>query len=106
MVEPSNNTRAQESGAAITRRGSLLSLGAMAFLAAVTDPAAAGAGKKGKRGKKARKQRQVRREQCVTFVEEQCEGNAECLAEFTQCCAFFGKSQIGAGLECILSSLI
>ena len=106
MVEPSLTALDQEPGAAITRRGSLLSLGAMAFLAAVASPAAAGAARKRKPGKRARKQRQARREQCVTFVEEQCEGNAECLAEFTQCCAFFGKSQIGAGLECILSSLI
>jgi hypothetical protein len=92
--------------AAMSRRGSLRSLGGAALGSALAAPALARAGKAGKKGQK-RCQRQ--RGQCLAFVEEFCQPKGDpnaCEAIVNPCCENFAQCNAGKGIECLVEKFL
>jgi hypothetical protein len=82
---------------ALSRRASLVTLGA-AGLAALADPVVADAKNTAK--KKARKKCQQQVGQCTAFLAEQCDGDPSCLA-VTACCPSLGNCDVAAFFACL-----
>ena len=97
---------ARRTGAAVSRRASLVTLGGAALGAAVAAPALVDAGKAGKKAKKKCK-KQVGK--CKTVVEEFCADLGgevqECLDALNPCCAFLKTCNSGASTECFIDEL-
>ena len=103
--------------AAVSRRASLLAVGATALAPALGGPSLVQAGKAGKKAKKKCKRQ---RGQCETFiVTEVCavdgttrqgaiggEGIPNCVEVFTPCCDFFAQCQAGEGLSCLNQKVV
>ena len=99
------DTLARQAGA-VSRRGSLRTLGGAALAGVLAAPAVAGAGKGGKNGQK-RCMRQ--RGQCLAFAEAFCQPKADpsaCKAQFSPCCAPFAQCKAGLGIECLFEKLL
>jgi hypothetical protein len=91
---------------ALSRRGSLRTLGGAALIAGLAAPAAARAGKPGKNGRK-RCQRQ--RGQCLAWNTSFCEaipgGLEACIAALRPCCEPFARCNAGEGIACLVEKL-
>lgn len=87
---------------ALTRRASLLALGA-AGLASLGFPGAASARKKRKKGDvNALYKPQV--SQCLAFFIPQCGATASCLARFNLCCPRLGTCNFSGFNDCLSST--
>jgi hypothetical protein len=91
---------------AVSRRGSLSTLGGAALAGILATPAAVSAGKGGKNGQKRCKRQ---RGQCLAFVEEFCQPKADpnaCETQFSPCCESFAECKAGLGIECLFEALL
>lgn len=89
---------------AVSRRSSLLTLGAAALAAGLAPPLGVAARKSA--AKKARKKCQRQSEQCRTFYQELCEENdcdEEAVEDILQCCADFKTCNAAAFLDCLFT---
>jgi hypothetical protein len=106
MREPIFDALAVQTDQSLSRRASLLGLGAAALAAALARPIPARAGKASKKAKKACK-RQVGacedsiRAVCGQFPDPGQQG--ECIAAFVPCCQPFGSCQSRDALQCIFT---
>ena len=113
MNDQSFDSIARQTTGGISRRTSLMSLGA-AGLAALVGPLTAGAAqvsadKKGRRKKKTKTQPppdlcapQV--EECTALVTNLCGGEADC-QDSIDCCSFLGTCRASAFIACFVASL-
>jgi hypothetical protein len=81
----------------LTRRASMLTLGA--GLAALAGPLAASA--KNKSGKKARKKCKKQVGQCRDAITEQCSGNPDCADPQLPCCDSLGSCNFQGFVDCL-----
>jgi hypothetical protein len=106
MRERSFDTLAVHTDQSLSRRASLLGLGAAALAAALAKPTPAQAGKASKKAKKACR-RQVgtcedaTRAVCNQFPDPGQQG--ECIAAFVPCCQPFGSCQSREALQCVFN---
>ena len=98
------DTLTRQAAGAVSRRGSLLTMGGAAVVAAVTAPSFVQASNDGKKaGKKAKKKCKKQIDECRNTLLDRCLGNPECEDEMElvlPCCSLLANCKAGEALDC------
>lgn len=87
---------------ALSRRASVLTLGALGASVALAPVASSARNRKNKKvKKKARQKCQQQVDQCNDFVIVECNGQADCIAEGQVCCSSLAECDLTGFLNCL-----
>jgi hypothetical protein len=104
MNDLSFDALARHAAGRVSRRASLMTVGA-AGVATLVRPLSSEAKKKGKSaGKKAKQKCQKQTGQCTTFLNPICAGDPTCLAKAQECCGFAGSCDVNGFFDCVFAA--